>query len=127
MSQAVLKAGIFAAAGMSCLNLNPISFLNFLNSAEMYSYIILYSFEISSDLIVFLNELIVTSMVPNLFTYLVSDSEGVALGTSENNFGNNSNLILMNSGVNFTIFIGSVAIFVFAVLLEKAKFRVISV
>ena len=126
MSQQAITAGVFAAAGMSCINLNPMSFLNFLNSAELYSYIIVYKLDISSDLIGFLNELVVASMVPNLFTYLVSDNEGLPLGTNENNFGINSNLFLINSGVNLTIFIVSVTILLFAIILEKAHIRFIN-
>ena len=102
-SQQGMTIGLSAALGTSAVSLDPASFFTFLNFAEIYSYIVLYQIEIDPTLVAFLNELQFTSKIPNIFTYFIDQKQGVQMTGKISDYGNNTNLFLLNSGVNLTI------------------------
>ena len=102
-SQTGVTVGLSSALGVSALNLNPTIFFNFLNSAEIYSYIVLYDLDLDPSLIAFLNELQVTSQMPNMFSYFINPNNGVQFTGKFSNFGYNNNLVMLNCGNNITL------------------------
>ena len=98
-----LTFGVASSMGIGALNLNPTTFFNFLNSAQIYSYISLYQIEVDPLLIEFLMSLNVNSMLPNIPQQYISSSEGTALNQQFSNFGYSNALLLVNSGVNISI------------------------
>ena len=111
-TKAGMAVGASAAIGMSLLNANPTSFFTFLNSAEIFSYIVVYQVNIDPTLIAFLNSLQTTSMIPNIFQYMLSDSQGVQYTGKLQDFGFNSNITL----INFGPFLTTLIIFMFGLL-----------
>ena len=95
-----LAAGLGVAFGSSCINLNPASFFNLLNNLDIYMYTSLFQQNLDDSLLAFLQSLNYNSMIPNIFTYLISENDGNQLDQRYNNLGNNTNLILLNSGLN---------------------------
>ena len=102
-SQVGITVGLSAALGTSLLNFDPTSFFTFLNSAEIYTYILLYQVELDPVLIAFLNELQFTSKIPNVYSYLIDPNDGVQMTGQVSNFGDTTNLLFLNSGVNMSV------------------------
>ena len=102
-SQIGLAIGLSAALGTSAINLDFNSFFNFLNAAEIYSYVVLYQLDLDPTLTNLLNGLRVNSKIPNVFVYFVNPLQGVQIGGNLNGFGYTTNLLLLNSGINMTI------------------------
>ena len=102
-SKVGMIVGLSTALCTSVINLDPVSFFNFLNSAEIFTYVLVYQVDINPVLSAFLGETQVNSMIPNPFNYLIDSRDGVQLTGKINTFGNNTNLILLNSGVNLGI------------------------
>ena len=103
-----LTVGISTVLGTSALNLDPTSFFSFLNSVEIYSYIALYQIELDPGLSSFLSELNVMAQLPNPLAYAISMDKGVQLSGRMNGFGNNTNLLLLNSGLTLMVFIACI-------------------
>lgn len=100
-----IMAGVSAALGSSFINIDPSSFFSLLNNIEIFTYFTLYQLEISPTLIGFLNTLNPISLIPNIFTYIISPSQGVSLNDKFINVSVTSNLILLNSGATISILI----------------------
>ena len=97
--------GVASSMGMGALNLSPTVFFNFLNSAQIYSYIALYQIEADKELIEFLMSLNVNSMLPNVPQLYINQNNGTIMNERFSNFGYSTNLVLINSGVNLSILI----------------------
>ena len=104
-SQTGVTVGVCSALGASAINLNPTIFFNFLNSAEIYSYILMYDLDLDPSLAAFLNELQVNSQVPNAFNYFISPSNGVVFTNNLSNFAFGNSLLMVNCGNNITLFV----------------------
>ena len=101
-----MAAGLSAVAGASIINADPSSLFTFLNSVEIFTYVLIYQLNIDPTLSGLLQAMQTSSKIPNLFQYLISESSGVQLTDNLSNFGLNSNLILINAGQNLIILIG---------------------
>ena len=102
-AQVSLTIGLGAVFACSCISFDPITFFNFLNNIQLFYYVMLYQVSIDAVLIAFLNILNPNSWLPNVFSYAVNQNDGVPLDAAFNNFGNNVNLILINSGQTLTM------------------------
>jgi hypothetical protein len=102
-TQQAMKYALYAILGTSAINVNPSSLFYFLNAAEIYSYIPVYDLSIDPVLLAFLASLQPTSNMPNLFSYLLSASDGTQMIGKFNDFGYTSNLFMINSGVAISI------------------------
>ena len=103
-AQIGLAIGLSTVLGTSAINVDPLSFFNFLNSAQIYSYVVLYQVNLDPALVSFLVQINAISQLPNPIAYIISTDQGVQLTGRMNDFGNNPNLLLLNSGVTLTIF-----------------------
>ena len=92
-----LAAGLSTVLGTSALNLDPLGFFNFLNNLQIYVYIVLYQVNLDSGLVSFLSLLNAMSQIPNPLAFIVSSNEGVQITGRMNDFGNNTNLLVLNS------------------------------
>ena len=116
-----LTFGVASSMGMSAVNMNPTMFFNFLNSAQIYSYISLYQIEVDPELITFLMTLNPNSMLPNLPQLYISSSEGTAINQKFSNFGYSNNLLIVNSGINLSVLVVIFALFGFLLPLKYIK------
>ena len=120
-SQIGLAIGLSAAFGSSAVILDFTPFFNFLNAAEIYSYVVLYQLDLDPILINFLSELRVNSKIPSIYNYFIDPLQGVQIGGNLNGFGYTTNLLLLNSGVNMTILVAALAAVVPLYYLHKFK------
>jgi len=73
----VFLSSVGIIAGLSIVNVNPKTLYTFLNSAELFSYTILYNLELDSELLEFLKSLIITSNIPSIFDLLEIDTYNI--------------------------------------------------
>ena len=74
-------------------------------------------------LIAFLSELQFTSKIPNVYSYFIDPNDGVQMTGQVYNFGDNTNLLFLNSGVNMSIFASFIAVLTLICLLKKISGR----
>ena len=115
----IIRAGISATLGTSAASFNPSHFFAFLYVIEIYSYIAMYQVDIDPVLTAFLASLDVNSDIPSLFSFILSPSDGVQLSGKLNDFGYTTNLLLLNSGLNLTVFLIFCVCFVFFYFFPK--------
>ncbi|OMJ87112.1 hypothetical protein SteCoe_11262 [Stentor coeruleus] len=95
-------AGVSVAIGVSFLNLDPSSFFDFMNTAEMFYAVYLMNLKINKILLEFLIGLRTQGMLPNVYAYTVKVDKGVKMPDKFKNLGFESNLVLINGGGQFT-------------------------
>ena len=120
-SNMALLAAIGASLGSFAMMSDPTFFCNFLTNVEMYSYVALYDLEFDPLLMQFLNSIQIQSRVPNAFKYLIPGKTKKRLKPKFKDFGYESNLILHNSGVNFTIISFLVALLTILYMIPHIK------
>ena len=103
--------GLSAFLGISIINIDPNSFCNFMNTAELFYSAYLYNIELYPVLSEFLIGMRVESSLPNLFSYLVSEEMGSPLPSKYKNYGYATNILMLNTGVRLTVIF-------FAILLQ---------
>lgn len=103
-------AGASAVAGLGLLTMDPTSFFDFLNTAEMFYSVYFFNLEIHPILSEYLIGMRVQDLIPNFYGYLISPDLGVKMPKKFKKFGYDSNLILLNVGVQFTTL--TVALFI---------------
>ena len=101
--------------------MDPISFFNFLNSAQIYLNIILFQLDLNSILVDFILSLNPNSNIPIIFTYFVDPQQGVQINEKLNVYGDVTNLLLINSSVNLTILAGLLIALPFFYFLQGFK------
>jgi hypothetical protein len=102
-------------------NFKPSSFFTFLNAAEIYVYVLIFNMQLDPLLYNFLNMLQASSYIPNMFEYFISPGFGNPAPDKFSNFGNPSNLILINSGSTLTLFSVIVTLNVIAFLMPLVQ------
>ena len=117
-TKSVYMSSIGVMIGASIINFDPNSFFTFLNSAELFYYIVLYSAELDEELQTFLLNIQISSQLPSLFdafpmTYSSLTSKKL------NTFGYSCNLLTVNSGFFLTLFIFLLILNAFIYLLVK--------
>ena len=105
LAKTVLIACIIAVCGSSVINLNPLTLFHFLNNLEIYVYLTFYYQDLDNSLVTFIKMFNSKSWLPNFFTYVISDKQGEILGANFSNFGDKTNLLLLNSGSIVEIFV----------------------
>ena len=108
-------AGVSAALLSSLLSLNPTSLFDFMNTAEILVSVMLFNINLYPVLSKFLQGARTISLIPNPFSYFIDETQGVPLSSQENEYGNDTNLLMLNDGVQ--IFTLLLFIFIFLVLL----------
>ena len=122
LAQSALMAGIAAVFGSSFINLDPLTLFNFLNNLDIYVYTSLYYTDLDSSLVAFLQMLSPNSWLPNIFTYFINQNDGNQLDSAFSNFGNSTNLIMINSGPTLEILAVMIVIPFGLLLFRKTKF-----
>ena len=93
-------------ASVCLLNLNLGVLFQFLNAAEVYLLIQNFNTDLDPVFSAFLSSLQSSFQVPSIFSFFVSSKAGPSIPTKYQNIGYSTNLIMINSGSNITIFIG---------------------
>jgi hypothetical protein len=96
--------GAAVSAGMSLMNMDLKSYLNFRNSAEIFSSIILYDIEMSPNITAFLAQIHYSSTLPTFIEKFFDSNSGVKLNQKFIKYGYKTNFILLNSGMYFISF-----------------------
>ena len=99
-------AGVSAALLSSLLSLNPTSLFDFMNTAEILVSVMLFNINLYPVLSKFLQGARTISLIPNPFSYFIDETQGVPLSSQENEYGNDTNLLMLNDGVQiFSLFL----------------------
>ena len=104
-AQSITNSGIASVLGASVLSGDPTSLFTFLNTAEIFSYAILFNNTFDPLLIAFLNALKPSSIIPNPFEKIIKKEKGNKLEKKYQDFGMDTSLILLNVGVYFMLLI----------------------
>jgi hypothetical protein len=96
-------AGLYIILGGSFINLNLVSLFNFISTAEIFYSTNLFELDLDSTLSGFLVGMRIESKLPNIFSYIISQSDGVPIPEKYINYGYSTNLLLLNAGVHLTI------------------------
>ena len=103
-TKSIFMSSIGGLIGVSILNFDPNCLYTFLNSAELFSYTVLYELDLDSDLKDFLVSIQVTSNLPSAFS-LIPFEAGTISDSKLNTFGYRTNIICINSGFYLTFLI----------------------
>ncbi|OMJ79755.1 hypothetical protein SteCoe_20141 [Stentor coeruleus] len=102
------KIGFYSVLGFlfgtSIITIDPNCFYTFLNSAELFSYVILFDVDLEPAVVVFLNSLRVNSNAPSITSYIYSKDKTNNLENQFKNFGYKTSLILVNSDFYMQLF-----------------------
>ena len=103
--------------GSALVIMDPSSFFFFLQALELYVIVLIYIVNISPALKFCLQLLSLGAFIPNIFQILIPSNLGVSLHGKLKDFGYDTNLFLINSGVNlFTIIVLSILLPLFYAL-----------
>ena len=120
-AQSIAYTGTAVVFGASALSADPTSLFSFLNTAEIFSYAILFNSQFNPLLIAFLNAMKVSSMIPNLFENLIEKDFGNKLEKKYQDFGMETNLILLNVGVYYMFLLANSGIFIIYIALGYVR------
>ena len=90
---------------VSLLNLNVIFLFQFLNAAEMFNIVQFFNMDLDPLFLQFVSTLQSSFKLPSVFDYFINSNDGVAIPIKYQNLGFSTNLIMINSGTNLTIFL----------------------
>ena len=103
--------------GSALVIMDPSSFFFFLQALELYVIVLIYLVNISPALKFCLQLLSLGAFIPNIFAILIPSNLGVSLHGKLKDFGYDTNLFLINSGINlFTIIVLSILLPLFYAL-----------
>ena len=123
-AQSGTTAGFSVAVIFSLLSFNPTSFFNFINTAEMLSVVLLFNANLYPVLSNFLLGTKAPAIIPNAFSYFIDENQGVTLSQPAINYGNPTNLLLLNDGNQIIIFIAFLLIlFILLLMTFKPQFK----
>ena len=100
-AQSITQSSMASVFGASLISADPSTFFTFLNTAEIFSYVVLFNNNFDPLLVAFLNALKPSSMIPNIFEKVISKDNGNKLDKKYQEFGMDTNLILLNTGVYY--------------------------
>ncbi|CAG9335181.1 unnamed protein product [Blepharisma stoltei] len=108
-SQTTSQAAVSVVASISILNSNPSSLWCLINTLQILSYMTLSGIPFSSKMRSFLNNLNSFNLFPNVFQYFIDKNKGNTPYSQAEEFGFDTDLILINQGNDFTLLLGSIA------------------
>ena len=110
--------GISVVFGSSLMNLNPTSFFDFMNTAEILYSVYLFNIDLYPALTGFLLNLNPTTSIPNIYTFIVDASQSAEIPVKYNKYGYNSNLLVLNAGTESTTITIILSFFIIVSLLS---------
>ncbi|CAG9335177.1 unnamed protein product [Blepharisma stoltei] len=108
-SQAASQTTVSVIASLSIINSSPSSLWSLMNTLQILSYMTLSGIPFSSKMRSFLNNLNSFNLFPNVFPYFIDKNKGNTPYSQAEEFGFDTNLILINQGNDFTLLLGSIA------------------
>ena len=90
--------GLSVVLTSSVLNLNPGSFFNYMNTAEIFYSLCLFNIDLHPVVSAFLLQLRLQGGLPNFLSYAAPQSKGVVLPSNLTNYGYPSSLMIQNFG-----------------------------
>lgn len=91
--------GIGASMILSIINYDLKGLLNFRNSAEIFSVIVLFNIPFEDKELAFLSKIHYSSKLPSFTDSLIDNSKGITLSKKLRKYGYNTSLMLLNSGM----------------------------
>ncbi|CAG9335179.1 unnamed protein product [Blepharisma stoltei] len=108
-SQAISQTTVSIVASMSIINSSSSSLWCLMNTLQILSYMTLSGIPFSSKMRSFLNNLSSFNLFPNVFPYFIDKNKGNTPYSQAEEFGFDTDLILINQGNDFTLLLGSIA------------------
>ncbi|CAG9335182.1 unnamed protein product [Blepharisma stoltei] len=108
-SQTASQTTVSVVASMSIINSSSSSLWCLMNTLQILSYMTLSGIPFSSKLRSFLNNLNSFNLFPNVFQYFIDKNKGNTPYSQAEEFGFDTDLILINQGNDFTLLLGSIA------------------
>jgi hypothetical protein len=90
---------------VTLLNFNLKFLFQFLNAAEMFALIQYFNMDLDPLFLKFISTLQISFKFPSIFDYFVDNSDRITIPIKYQNIGFDTNLIMINSGANLTIFV----------------------
>ncbi|OMJ92401.1 hypothetical protein SteCoe_4848 [Stentor coeruleus] len=116
MSKAGASAGVAAALGFSFFNLDPTSFFDFMNTAEMFIAAFLMNNTLNLVLSEFLLGLRIGDLLPDFYDYVLPENGGISMPEKFGRMGMPTNLFWVNAKPEIISLIISIVILIFALL-----------
>ncbi|CAG9335175.1 unnamed protein product [Blepharisma stoltei] len=108
-AKAAALIAVSGAVALSVLNPSPSSLWSIMNVLQILSYLTLSGIPLSSKISTFLNNLNSYNLFPNIFQYFIDENEGNAPYSKAQDFGFESDLILITTGNDFTLLLTSIS------------------
>ncbi|CAG9335172.1 unnamed protein product [Blepharisma stoltei] len=105
---AITQTTVAAGLALSFISPNPSSLWSIMNTLQILSYLTLSGIPFSSKIRAFLNNLNSFNLFPNMFSYLIDEKEGNTPYSQAQDFGYETDLILINQGNDFTLILASI-------------------
>ncbi|CAG9335140.1 unnamed protein product [Blepharisma stoltei] len=118
-----VQASISIAAILSFINPSPSSLWSIMNYLQILSYLTLSGIPISTKMSTFLNNLNSFNLFPNIFPYFIDENEGNTPYYKAEDFGYNSDLILITTGSDFTLILFSLSALPAAFFFSRCSHR----
>ncbi|CAG9335141.1 unnamed protein product [Blepharisma stoltei] len=122
-TKAAVQVGVALAAALSVVNPTPSSLWSMMNALQILSYLTLSGIPLSSKMIAFLNSLNSYNLFPNAFEFVIDKNEGNTPYSQAQDFGFDTDLILLNAGNDFTILLASLAVFPAVFVFSRCSYR----
>ncbi|CAG9335195.1 unnamed protein product [Blepharisma stoltei] len=120
------KTIVSGAVALSFINPSPSGLWSIMNTLQILSYLTLSGIPLSSKMNSFLNNLNSFSIFPNIFTYFIDENEGSTPYSQAEEFGYDSDLILIIQGNDFTLILASLLAFPIVLFFSRCSHRWIS-
>ncbi|CAG9335199.1 unnamed protein product [Blepharisma stoltei] len=118
-----VQVAISGAVALSIVNPSPSSLWSMINSLQILSYLTLSGIPLSSKMSSFLNNLNSFNLFPNIFIYIIDKNEGNAPYSQAQDFGFDTDLILITQGNDFTIIVASLTALPVVFFFSRCSFR----
>lgn len=121
MSKAGASAGVAAALGLSFFNLDPTSFFDFMNTAEMFVASFLMNNTLNLVLSEFLLGLRIGDLLPDFYNYILPENGGIFMTKKLEKMGMGTNLFWVNAKPEITSLVVSIAILIFVLIISSCS------
>ena len=119
-------AGTSASLGLSLMNMDIKSFFHFRNSAEIFGSILLLDADIDPIIIALLSSIRSTSSLPSILLTIINPNDGENVSAQIQNFGYDTSLLLINTGMHFMMFILFIILYPLVSVLQNLKINFIN-
>ncbi|CAG9335174.1 unnamed protein product [Blepharisma stoltei] len=122
-AETIAQTTVALVAALSIINPNPSSLWSMMNTLQILSYLTLSGIPLSKKISAFLNSLNSFNLFPNAFIYITNKDEGKTPYSQAKEFGFDTDLILLNTGNDFTLILASFLAFPIILFFSQCSFR----